>query len=110
MDFVPDESAVNTELIEVRFVAGCFRSSLSPLTLPHRPAGCTLVSTLSAAHNERIAAQIDNETLDMLKTLNMANLPGIKVQQVFIQPLHSLALPSRSDDVCCRSASGRAVR
>ena len=27
-------------------------------------------------------SQIDNETLDMLKTLNMANLPGIKVQQV----------------------------
>ena len=26
----------------------------------------------------------------MLKTLNMANLPGIKVQQVFIFPFHAL--------------------
>ncbi|KAK9864046.1 hypothetical protein WJX84_004987 [Apatococcus fuscideae] len=40
MDFVPEESAVNTELIEV-----------------------------------------DNDTMEMLRGLNMANLPGVKVAQ-----------------------------
>ncbi len=52
-----------------------------------RAARCTFFSPLPVAHNKCAAAQIDNETLDMLKTLNMANLPGIKVQQVYIQPL-----------------------
>ena len=83
MDFVPDESAVNTELIEVRFCLGVcvarFQNSAC-----RRPAGCTSVSTYPAAHDEGAAVQIDNETLDMLKTLNMANLPGIKVQQVLL--------------------------
>ena len=50
---------------------------------------------LPSAHDARDAAQIDNETLDMLKTLNMANLPGIKVQQVWFSLCCSLALPGQ---------------
>ena len=50
MDFVPEESAVNTELIEV-----------------------------------------DNDTMEMLRGLNMANLPGVKLQQVSrLMPLQHL--------------------
>lgn len=41
MDFVPDESALNTDVIEV-----------------------------------------DRDTMDMLRSMNMANLPGVQVAQV----------------------------
>ena len=30
----------------------------------------------------RLDVQVDTETMDMLRTMNMANLPGVKVQQV----------------------------
>ena len=37
--------------------------------------GCSITAVL--AH-----MQVDTETMDMLRTMNMANLPGVKLQQV----------------------------
>lgn len=35
--------------------------------------------------------QVDNDTMDMLRVMNMANLPGVKLQQVQFSSLPSVS-------------------
>lgn len=48
--------------------------------------GCILgtppIWEMEAATKECDAVQVDADTYDMLRSLNMANLPGVKQQQV----------------------------
>jgi hypothetical protein len=62
MDFVPEESAIQTDSIEVS-------SHLS-----------TGVRVSRAYHAGDL--QVDRDTMDMLKAANLGSLPGLTLQQV----------------------------
>ena len=47
-----------------------------------RGGAAAFAATGLAVMRAVVPLQVDTDTLDMLKTLNMANLPGVKVQQV----------------------------
>ena len=95
MDFIPDESAINTEAIEAslrlnrRLLAvACRRLAfVLPLCAALRARG--LAGARAAGLNITapsiqlcIALQVDKDTMDMLRGMNMAGLPGVSVAQV----------------------------
>lgn len=50
--------------------------------------------------------QVDNDTMDMLRTMNMSNLPGVKVQQVIIKSISISAVHSLSTCICALADQG----
>jgi Ribosomal S17 len=94
MDFVPDESAVNTELIEVK--PSCCRTVVlaSSERLGGRAVGWwPYDGRLTAGFVCSTLVQVDQDTMDLLRSMNMSNLPGVQVIQV---------RGSRANSVCLR--------
>ena len=69
MDFVPDESALNTEAIEVRAAAHVLQDDR------RSPPCCTDSTTW-------VGLQVDRDTMELLRSMSMANLPGVSLQAV----------------------------
>ena len=63
MDYVPEESAVSTKLIQAR---------------TGQTQAWQGVTRVQEADGSASCAQVDPDTYDMLKTLNMSNLPGVE--------------------------------
>ena len=88
MDYIPDESAINVENIEV-----CMGISSILPEWPARSAICCgdgfLAGVFYSHAHSLCLLQVDTDTYDLLRSLNMANLPGVKQAQV-----RTLRIPS----------------
>lgn len=95
MDYIPEESAINVENIEVS-AASCF---LLPRLGSANTCWCISwivhcqVSVHGLYFDSSVMLQVDSDTYDLLRSLNMANLPGVKQAQVSIP---ALTLPGAS--------------
>ena len=94
MDFVPEESAIKTDVIEVLWflsiycvfeVSDSFVSSVG-----RNPNFCFLLMTKC-----NVTVQVDRETIELLASLNMPQLPGV-VQQVWIHCLQAYFSKAKS--------------
>lgn len=98
MDYIPDESAIQTDSIEVRVCVGK-GGGLADLWAGAfwRAHAWHLIAVIrKGVHREPrcvwglgLDSQVDKDTLEMLRSMNMANLPGVSVVQPQVRYLSS---------------------